>query len=286
MNIQWLLAWWNLIFVVPFGLALVYLGFYTLTGVTFGDADADVDADADLDADADVDADVDADADADVDAEVDADADVDADVEADADADADHDVDADHDADADADADHDADAVGGRSPLALGLFSFLGVGRVPLSILVTVLLFTWGAAGFIANALAQPRLGDGPKVALVSVPVAAVAGLLMTRAVSGLICRFMPLNETSARRRHELLGHAGTAIYPVNEQFGLAAVRDGEGNLFQVPCRVEPGREPIGKGHGLLLVGYSARQQIFHVIPDESAALMTAAGEAGATKAR
>lgn len=285
MNAQWLLAWWNLIFVVPFGLALVYLGFYTLTGVSFGDPEADADADVDADGDVDADAEVDANVDADADGEIDADAEVDGDAEADAEADGDHDADGEQDADSD----HDPDGGigGGRVPLALALFAFLGVGRVPLSILLTVLLFTWGAVGFMANALAQPRLGDGPKVSMVSVPVALAAGLMMTRAVSGLICRFMPLNETSARRRHELLGYTGTAIYPVGEQFGLVAVRDGDGNLFQVPCRVEDGREPIGKGRAVLLVGYSAKQQIFHVIPDDAtAAANPAAGGAGATKAR
>src|SRR5258706_13534355 len=57
MTLQWLLGWWNLIFVAPFAVALLYLGVYTLTGVGIGDADADVHGDFDADADADVDAD-------------------------------------------------------------------------------------------------------------------------------------------------------------------------------------------------------------------------------------
>ena len=32
MTLQWLLSWWNLIFVLPFGLALLYLGLYTVSG--------------------------------------------------------------------------------------------------------------------------------------------------------------------------------------------------------------------------------------------------------------
>src|SRR5258705_6804665 len=96
MTLQWLLAWYNLIFVVPFVLALLYVGIYAVSGLTFGDADvdasgADVDADAHvelhghveapahLESDADFDADADAHIDADADAHIDADADVDAD---------------------------------------------------------------------------------------------------------------------------------------------------------------------------------------------------------------
>jgi hypothetical protein len=275
MNTQWLLGWWNLIFIVPFFLALVYLGVYTLTGVTFGDADHD----ADLDADHDVDADVDADADADIDADADVDADADTDIDADTDADADSDADADPEAEGGA----AETAVGGRAPLVTGLLSAFGVGRVPLSILVTVLLFTWGAAGFITNVAVQARVGEAWRATLVSVPLALVAGLLMSRLVSEVICRFMPLNETSARRRHELLGLAGEALYPIGGQFGLAAVRDAEGNLFQVPCRVAPGAADIAKGGRVLLVAYNARKQIYDVVPRDPA--VSAGAGATTTKA-
>src|SRR5690348_1949992 len=121
MTLQWLVNWWNLIFVLPFGLALLYLGLYTVSGVTFGESD--LDADHDFDAGADVDADVDADADADVDHDIDSD--VDADADSDADADADH--------DADTDAEHETQF----SP-ALAVMSWLGVGKVPLSIVLMV----------------------------------------------------------------------------------------------------------------------------------------------------
>src|SRR4051812_37822692 len=144
MNPQTLLAWWNLIFVVPFGLALVYLGLYTLSGVSFGEADADVDADADMDADADVHADADVDADADAHFHADADADADADTDADAHA----------DVDSDADSEAAATSATGHVSFHLAAMSFLGVGRVPVSMVLMVLLMTWGATGFIANQLA------------------------------------------------------------------------------------------------------------------------------------
>ena len=42
--LQWLLSWWNLIFLIPFVFALLYLVLYTMSGITFGEADADGDA--------------------------------------------------------------------------------------------------------------------------------------------------------------------------------------------------------------------------------------------------
>ena len=147
MNAEWLLHWWNLIFLLPFGLALLYLGLYTLSGITFGDADIDhgFDADHDLSADHDMGAD------------------------------AGHDLDADQDMDAG----HDAAPAAGHASGPLAPLSWLGVGRVPLSILLMVLLLTWGVVGFVANAAMEKR---GASAAFLSVPISAAVSLLMTLA--------------------------------------------------------------------------------------------------------
>src|SRR5438309_3909871 len=119
MTMQWILGWWNLIFLVRFGLALAYLGVYTLSGWTFGDAD--------VDADAHVDADVDVHIDADVGAHVDVD----------------HDID--HDVDHDADHDTQAETPGSAQPSSILIaLSWIGLGKVPVSILLMVLAMTWG----------------------------------------------------------------------------------------------------------------------------------------------
>ena len=263
MTLQTLLAWWNLIFVMPFGIALVYLGLYTLSGVTFGEADADADADPDVDADADADVHVDADADVDADAHVDADGHVDVDADADADA-------ADHGGDADSPDTHGADTHGaGHAPFHAAAMSFLGVGRVPVSLVLMVLLMTWGATGFIANQLIVDRLAHGWHVAAVSVPAAAVVSLVFTRMLVRAMDRWLPLNETSARRRHDLLGSVGQALFPITGQFGLAAVRDERGELYQVPCRVAGEGGPIAKGARVRLVSYSAKNKSFCVTPAE-----------------
>jgi membrane protein implicated in regulation of membrane protease activity len=233
MNAEWLINWWNLIFLLPFALALFYLALYTVSGITFGDSD--LDAQADLDTDADLDAD----------------------------GDLDHDLDADHDLDHDADADSDHGA--NESP-ALAVLSWLGVGKVPLSIMLLVLLLTWGAVGFVANAALATR---GATAAWVSIPLAATSSLFITRTVVMLIARYLPLYETTARRRHALLGSTGEAIFAINDKFGMAAVRDDTGELFQVGCRVEHD-EAIPKGSTIKLVSYNAKQGLFGVIREES----------------
>lgn len=265
MTIQWLLGWWNLLFIVPFALAVLYLGLYTLSGWTFGDADADGDMDADVDAHIDVDAD------ADVDADVDAHVDVDTDVVADVDADADTDVstDTDTDADTDAGADHDAEAqgAGGSSTpsLALQALSWVGIGKVPASIVLMVLALSWGFIGFVTN---QAMNRDGSaRVILYSLPLAALGSLLISSGLSRVFARVLPKSETYARRRHELLGSVGEALYNIDRKFGMASIRDERGNLFQIGCRSEKANEAIPKGSHVKLIGYNAKEQLFYVVP-------------------
>lgn len=276
MTTQWLLGWWNLVFIVPAGLAMLYLGIYTLSGITFGDPDADVETDADFDGDADVDADADIDADADVDADADTDADFDGD--ADADADTDLNADAGDGLSHHVHIERDASIEQGSaevSPL-WSLLSFLGIGRVPVSIVLMVLLLAWGAVGFLANQVIRQYVAEPWHVALVSLPLAALISLMVTGATSNTINRFMPLNLTLAKRKHELLGSIGEVVLPVNGKFGMINVREASGDLHQVGCRLENGNETLPKGSHVKLVAYSAKESMFYVVPcvpSESAAL-------------
>jgi hypothetical protein len=251
MNMQWILSWPNMIYVIPFGLALLYLATYTLSGWTFGDADAD--ADHELEADHDFDAEHDFDADHDIDADADADTDMDAD----AGADAEHEVATTHDG--------GHESAGGTSPLWTAL-SFLGVGRIPLSIVLMILLLVWGSVGFMANQISRDVMGETWRVVCWSLPIAAIASVMATNGMSRAINRFMPLNLTFAKRRHELLGSVGEVILPVNANFGMASVRDEGGDLFQVPCRLETGQSgTVPKGARVKLVAYSANETLFYV---------------------
>src|SRR5205085_4157127 len=110
MKIVWLFECYNLVFVVPFVLALLYVGIYAFSGLTFGDTDVDAGG-----------ADVDADAHVELEGHVEAPAHLESDAHFDADHDADFSADADADVDADVDAhveSHGADEIAPGSVLA------------------------------------------------------------------------------------------------------------------------------------------------------------------------
>jgi hypothetical protein len=83
--------------------------------------------------------------------------------------------------------------------------------------------------------------------------------------MSGLFARYVPLSETYARRRHELLGSTGEVVLPVDRAFGMAVVRDVSGELFQIPCRLESGEATIAKGSKVKLVAYNADEKLYYV---------------------
>jgi hypothetical protein len=271
MTAQWLLGWWNLIFILPFGLGLLYLGVYTISGWTFGDADADAGVDHDVDASMDADGHLsfDHDADTDLSHDVDADADADTDVTADADAHADADTDADAHADG-----HDSESSESNSGSSiLAVLSWLGVGRVPLSIILMVMLMSWGVVGFAVNrSMIESSVARSAPLAIL---IALLGSVAITKFVSTTVGKYLPTNQTFARRRHELLGSVGEALYNIDATFGMAYGRDDRGEPFQVACRVEASHAPIIKGTKIQLVGYTAKEQMFYVVPVQTESVET-----------
>ena len=265
------LAAWNLIYIVPFLLAILYLGVYSASGLTFGEAGVEGDFHADVEGDfhADVDADLHGDFHADAHLEADAgDLHVDAgDLHADA---GDLHPEAEGDLHADAEADGHGHASGESmpshdAPFYIQALSWLGLGRVPLSILLMVLFISWGAIGFCVNFMVAPLLPDAWMSLLISLPIAAVGSTNLTRGVMLVMSRWMPTTETYSHRRAELVGTTGEALFAIDRKFGLVTVRDRHGDLFQVGCRVYGDSAPIEKGTKVLLVDYDPEKELFYV---------------------
>src|SRR5438132_11580888 len=256
MKIEWLFAWYNLIFIVPFVLALLYVGIYAVSGLTFGESDVDASG-ADVDADAHVELAGHAEAPAHLETDTDFDADADAHIDADA-----H-LDTDVDADAHVEG-HGADEIAPGSVLASAM-SLLGVGRVPLSILLMVLMLIWGMIGFFSNLLLWDKYQSETVLVLVSIPLAFVGSILGTRLLTAAMVRWLPTHETYIQRRHELLGAVGEVILPIDSNFGMAAVRDVYGDLFHIGCRVHPNQAALEKGTKVKLIAYNGKQKIYYV---------------------
>lgn len=147
--------------------------------------------------------------------------------------------------DADA-ADHDHHGVGDD------LLSLLGVGKVPLSVLLSSAAILFGASGLIANLWLVRSLPDPWVFAWISLAIAAVTATTGTALVARVVARLLRGNEGYQVTKSDLLGRIGTLVLAADASSGFLQVRDDEGNLHQVRCRVESGSLP--KGTEVLLV--------------------------------
>lgn len=235
-----LLTWWNLIFVLPFSAALIYILFQAFTGLGVEQG-----ADADHDVGADVDHDIDMDMDHDADIGVD------------------HDIERHFGVEHTTEFSHtnDANAI-------VKALSFLGVGRVPISIVFMTFCFIWGFTGWMSNLLLAPILRYPVVFIWPSIAIALFFTLLLTKWTVKGLSRIMPSTETYGTSNVQLVGKRGKALYEITETSGSVRLRDDYGNLLDIACRIKPGEKPIPAGDSVILMRYDAQKQIFLVKHD------------------
>lgn len=230
-----LTAWYNL----PFFLALLaFLGLSALQFVGLGQ-DHDVDADADADLDLDVDHDFDLD----------------------------HDLDLDHDADLN----HNLDYNIAELPTWANVLEFLGVGHAPVTMILLVLMGSFGILGWIANSLVLGIYPIYPGWALVGVLVGTLLiSVWFTSRTSRFIGRAIPAFASTATSTTRLVGKRGYVISPqVDEKYGQVKLRDSGGNLLTIFAVVDPGKPSIPRDAEVYLVDYDATKKIFTIVPSE-----------------
>jgi membrane protein implicated in regulation of membrane protease activity len=232
-NLKALFDWPNIIYTLPFGVAILLL---TLSAIgVLHDSDA-----GGFHAEAEVAAHAEADFHA-----------------HDVDAHADHDVHADHDHDV-----HGTNHGNGASFLQ-DMLSFIGLGRVPLFVLLQTFLLWWGIIGLTANQALTPILREPNVILLVSLAITSVSSLVLMAGTARLVHRFMPGTETFASDRYDLVGESGETVFPIDEVQGTAIVHDRHGTRHQVHCHTSNGR--IDAKRNVVIVGYDEARDSYVV---------------------
>jgi hypothetical protein len=161
------------------------------------------------------------------------------------------------------DADADADADGG---FADGLFSFLGIGRVPLMIWLTSFLFLFAALGVGIQALADNLVG-APLDRWLAAVLAAIAAAPTNAALVRPLGAILPGDETSAvgldslvGRRAKIVTGRASAGYPARAQ-----VHDRHGHPHHVMVEPHEAGSEIHEGDEVLLV--RRENETFYGVP-------------------
>lgn len=167
------------------------------------------------------------------------------------------DLDGDHDLDLDSDLDHDLDhgqpdfehdvEHGG---FLHNMLAILGVGRVPVSILIMSLGMLWGFAGYACMQLT----GN----VMYSLAIAGISSLAGTSLIALTVGKLVPKVQTFALSNRELIGHTGSVLDEVTDLAGTVRVTDPHGSILDLPARVRPGEKQIPKGEKVTLVRYES----------------------------
>ncbi|HJV33217.1 MAG TPA: hypothetical protein VJ694_04280 [Patescibacteria group bacterium] len=139
----------------------------------------------------------------------------------------------------------------------------LGVGRVPLTLVLAIAGLTFGGTGYVGNILLSGTGLDAAYFAWITIPGAFVAMTFLTGGVARGINRIMPTSESYNVTQHDLVGRTGTLVLPADATRGLAQVTDRQGNVFNVTCRTD-GAE-LASGQEVLVLEYAADKELFVV---------------------
>lgn len=233
-----LIAWQNMLFTATVGLGAVLFGVQAF-GI-FGDNDHDHDVDHDHDLDAGHDHD--------------------------------HDLDAGHDlAHADHDHDLDHDHHGTSSALDSAL-KMLGVGRLPLSLLLPLALTSFGFSGLFAS-LFFGGIGSG-SATFTEALIFPILGLAFAgsfgavQVVSRLFRKIVPDAAKSSSDRYDLLGLVGVVKSgKLDQEFGNVLVKDNFGHPLEVPCMALDVARGAKYGDEVVLVDWDPAKNRFKVVP-------------------
>jgi YqiJ-like protein len=192
--------------------------------------------------------------------------------------DADHDVPVHHDHDHDLH--HDAPLAlpphagapgheAGHEPpgLVAGALSLLGVGRAPLTVVLTILCLSFGFVGFALNR-ALGGLLPLWQLFPVSLGTALVGSTLLTGVSARAIGRLVPREESYATPFAALEGQTGKIVLLLSPTEGYAQVHDRYGNLHEIHCRGLEGA-PLRKDQPILVVQAQSDKRLCLVVENE-----------------
>ncbi|WP_337870674.1 hypothetical protein [Meiothermus sp.] len=159
---------------------------------------------------------------------------------------------------------HQGDGHTHPSSLLGTLGGWFGFGKgASLTLLLPILLATWGLVGLLVNTALGPWLPPA-----VFFPIAAVLGLLGAGLVgNGVASVVQSLVRSRGRnvRQQDLVGCGGRAAFRIDAHGGAANVRDKTGNIHRVVCKTLPGEAPIETGREILVVDFDPKQGTYYV---------------------
>lgn len=150
------------------------------------------------------------------------------------------------------------------------LLDLLGLGRVPLSLILISFCLFWGLFGwFSVKALSaiwpEPRVFFWPALL-----IALLGAGGMTRLMAAVVGRLIPRSTYESTGARDLVGRLAETRYAVSAAAGTVQVYDRHGTLHEVPARVLPGESPIPAGVRVILWRYDDTAGLYLVTQEDA----------------
>jgi len=160
---------------------------------------------------------------------------------------------------------------GNNGSAALNVLQFLGVGQVPITMVLLVLLGGFGIIGWMLNAVVLGITPQYPGIALVFVALVGLAfAAWFTSRTARALGRAVPAFASTATTLARLVGRRGHVTSPeVDEKYGQVKVRDLGGTSIVVFAIVDAGKPHIPRDTEVILVEYDAARKVFVVVPSD-----------------
>ncbi|RME07030.1 MAG: DUF1449 family protein [Deltaproteobacteria bacterium] len=258
-----LLAWWNLVFLIPGSMGIM-LALLSALGLGEG-GEHDLAAEADHDIDVAGDHDIDVAGDHDIDVAGDHDIDVAGD----------HDIDVAGDHDIVVAGDHEGAIESGEggevspdSGFLSDMLSLLGWGRVPLMLFLTIFCLSFSFLGLGLNRFLAAFFFSPAVFFPLSLLGAAAGGGLLTGMSSRTIARLLPKEESYAVGVEALVGEIGHVVALLSPQEGYVQIRDRFGNLHEMRCKRLDGK-PLSKEGSVIVARVDPQERLCFVLENE-----------------
>lgn len=154
--------------------------------------------------------------------------------------------------------------------LDAGPLDWLGVGKVPLLVVLVAFLAAFGGLGLAGQQVATAVAG-APLPALIAIPAALVAALPVTALLARVLARVMPHDETTAYELDDLVGRPATITVGRAAADSPARARtvDPHGQAHHVLVEPNDPAATFQEGDTVLLVRRegSSFRAIFHTAP-------------------
>lgn len=159
-----------------------------------------------------------------------------------------------------------------------GALSLIGVGRIPLSLVLMSFFFLWGFLGWAANQLFSSVLPTPALYIWPSLAVALVGAGAFTRLLAVRLGRLMPSTESYGASTRELVGRIADVRYALTETSGTVQLYDRYGTMYEVSARVLPGETSIPSGERVVLWRYDGGEGAYYAVQDDAIAGIKAFG--------